>query len=511
MLTHLMDGLYNGSQDGICQEMCRFASKASAQERFMYPKLAQQKTIDAYNELLSADTQRSHNIELLDSAVPDDPSNNHDEDVPHHGHVSGEAVKERLILEARNEHAKACKAERIVVRIRPQTKPHMEAILKEDFVVGRRSHGHGRALFYMDVASEREPQLEHDRHSWVTNLPTTDTVYNNMFWKSVVNICSDKDDVYAQADGKSKTNNIDFCKVTSSCQVRFQLTIGYGENEMRKLGCRGRMQLSEHVDMKAPHKFPIRIHPRKHFTSTSTQSNEIYQANVLSDVHKVPKHTEEIIFNNQENFLLPSERDLDALQEIPCFHHEKTVELYEELIHHVDADVVVVGSPATGNMALAMLNMGRKGLLLARNDAHAEVINDRITRHILSESMKPNNEFTLQRADVIERLGLEPDAAGAQDNDSVADGSADGGDPSGEEGAEEEEDGQQEEAEEQDEHHEEPEEESDGNIDDALFGDTPKKGDAKLKAKGKAKSAGKRAKATGGGKAKGAKKPRTAK
>ena len=103
---------------------------------------------------------------------------------------------------------------------------------------------------FMDVAAEREPQLEHDRHSWVTHMPTTDTTYNNMFWKSAVNVCCDKDDLYAQADGKSKQNNVDFCKVTNSCQSRFQMTIGYGESKMKKLECRGRMQLSEQIDLR---------------------------------------------------------------------------------------------------------------------------------------------------------------------------------------------------------------------------------------------------------------------
>ena len=154
-IVHLMDGLYSGSQDGVCQEMCRFSPKASPNERFMYPKLAQQKTVDAYNAIMNADAQRSHNIELLDANAPDDSPNNHGDDGQHdeHDQLSSETMKERLILEARTEHAKACKAERLVVTPRPQTKPHMETILKEDFVVGRRSHGEGRALFFLGCSS----------------------------------------------------------------------------------------------------------------------------------------------------------------------------------------------------------------------------------------------------------------------------------------------------------------------------------------------------------------------
>ena len=109
-----------------------------------------------------------------------------------------------------------------------------------------------------------------------------------------------------------------------------------------------------------------------------------------TDVDRHQQQMKEAIFNKQENVMLPLERDVDPQQEIVCFHHEKTVELYEEIIHHVDADFVVVGAPGSGNMAMAMLNMGVKGLLLTRNDAHTEMINDRITQHILAESLKPN-------------------------------------------------------------------------------------------------------------------------
>ena len=236
-----------------------------------------------------------------------------------------------------------------------------------------------------------------------------------------MNVCCDKDDLYAQAHGKSKQDNVDFCKVTNSCPSLFQMTIGYGESEMKKLECRGRMQLSEHIDLRGPHKCVINVHPCIHVTSTSTQKDEIYQATVLSDLHKVLTHSKDIIFGNQENVLLPSEREADPQTDMVCVHHEKTVELYEKIIHHVDADVLVVGFPASGNIAIAMLNMGKRGILLARNDTHAEMLNERITQHILAESLKTNNEVTITRADVIDRLGLEPDARATAD-DSDGDG-----------------------------------------------------------------------------------------
>ena len=147
----------------------------------------------------------------------------------------------------------------------------------------------------------------------------------------------------------------------------------------------------------------------------------------------------------------------------------------------------------TGNIGIAMLNMGKRGVLLARNETHAEMPNDRITQHILAESFKTSNAYKITRADVIDRLGLEPDA-GATADDSDGDGSNGEGaalDPdTGEQGEDPEEDQEGHEKEDQEGHEEEEEEEEEvdeePDIEAEMFGTNNKKPKAKVKAKGKA-------------------------
>ena len=128
--------------------------------------------------------------------------------------------------------------------------------------------------------------------------------------------------------------------------------------------------------------------------------------------------------------------------------------------------------------------MGKRGVLLARNDTHAEMLNDRITQHILAESLKTNNEFTITRADVIDRLGLEPDARATAD-DSDGDGSnGEGAAVDPETGEEGEPDHADEDPEEDQEGHEEEEEEEEPDIEAEML--STKKPKAKGKAKGKA-------------------------
>ena len=129
------------------------------------------------------------------------------------------------------------------------------------------------------------------------------------------------------------------------------------------------------------------------------------------------------------------------------------------------------------------------GYLLARNEVHATILEQRLLDWVLAKSLEeaPGGEFALARSDIIEKLGLPPDedVPDKQADDSAEDNEDAGEDQDAEEEAEEEEPEEDHEEEEEDEA-ENDEQEEDPDAD--LFGDAPgkkKKGTKQSKQKNK--------------------------
>ena len=111
-----------------------------------------------------------------------------------------------------------------------------------------------------------------------------------------------------------------------------------------------------------------------------------------------------------ERALLPQEADLAPEAKVFLFHNEKHPKFWEEFFFSYSIRTAVVAS-ASAAIIQAAVKRGVTLLALVRNEAHMVVCERTTQDFIFHESENnPDSPFYLARADLITKLGLEPDA-----------------------------------------------------------------------------------------------------
>jgi hypothetical protein len=172
--------------------------------------------------------------------------------------------------------------------------------------------------------------------------------------------------------------------------------------------------------------------PRLHFTLTSTASDCILMASEPSESSSktFPKDVKQATLG--PNGILPQERA--ANDPVVLFHHEKTVQLYEEIFHHFNLSSLILLSGGAGNAVVAAMRLGIKALTFAKNNSHKDTIRTRLLEYMVEASHhahvvdlpgSPANPLFLARATLLADLSLEADPAADPVADTAADTAAD--------------------------------------------------------------------------------------
>ena len=83
---------------------------------------------------------------------------------------------------------------------------------------------------------------------------------------------------------------------------------------------------------------------------------------------------------------------------LPVFWHDTVPELYQELLHDVNAKAVVDITPGSGVLALEALRKGIKYVGLAKNEAHSHFLDETLCWKIVRECKLPENVFDAELA-----------------------------------------------------------------------------------------------------------------
>ena len=403
--------------------------------------------------------------------------------------------KEKKLMAARAKHVQAALEDAVRLVKRPSMKADYVALFRESLLVQNRNNfrpddsscswRHG---WFYDCSADQEPKIgDKSKHIVRAISPQPDAPVVKMFFEAVLSIVQDNDILIApnaRSAGASRTLLSSLSKAASTDI----LNIIYKEYPSR-----GRSRLHEMVHLASTKSFGLQpARARLHYQWTTTASDSIVQAADLEMPDKVEQQEKLAILGSEH--LLHFEKMLKPTEKVELFHWEKPQEVYEEMLHHLRLTSLTTASCGRVQLLKACVKMQVKCLALYRSEKHYDILQRDLSAWMLEESLtNPQAAYYLSRKDLIEQLGLTPDAGApgvppaiVKDGDGKSTGKG-GEDQSSEGESEKSKTGRKGEEEEEEEEEEE---------DEVIDPPPPKKlkggaGTGKAKPKGKAKPPGK--------------------
>ena len=116
----------------------------------------------------------------------------------------------------------------------------------------------------------------------------------------------------------------------------------------------------------------------------------------------------------------PKEKGLNADEMVVLNHHGKNPLICQEISHHWGWTSATVASPGDGTSVWALFQMQIKLLVVGRNDVHVAYLENHLTECLLVEvGSNPKFFAYISRDSIISRLGLEPDEAPQEEQNTI--------------------------------------------------------------------------------------------
>ena len=314
--------------------------------------------------------------------------------------------------DAREKHVEAALEDMVRLVERPLIKSDYIKLFNESLLIQSRSSFQAldsdcqwRHGWLYDSCADQEPQVT-EKKSVMTTSPQPDGPVAKMFYEAALTLATENDVLIgpnARSAGASKL----LAQGVAKAAVHEVVNIIYKEYPLK-----GKQKLHEvvHVAMTKTSGYqPVR--PRLYYQLTTTASDVIIQAEDMD----CPQFLEQQEKMGILGHLQPSEKMLKPTDKVMLYHWEKHEKLYEELLHHFQLSSLTTASCGRLPLLKACVRRGVRCLALYRNKAHGDVLRRDMIAWMYEESLtNPDSGYYLKRQDLIEQLGLDPDAAVSQ-------------------------------------------------------------------------------------------------